>query len=296
MSSTQNVTIFGVGNIGAALSHALMKAGTRLTVWNRTATKPLVKSVVEAGAILETNVRTAIAGSDLLIFSVLDYNAIYTLLEPIHAVSNCLAGKIIVNVTNGTPAEAVGMDEWTKAQGAAHYFDGAVLVTPQMVGTPHSLLIYSGETQDIFDGIKATLASLGLPLYYGPKVGSAATHDTAMLATMCGMFYGALVGMGILRRAGNEVSPGTRQVTTAIIGALVPHLDKLAAAVDSGDAGVEGSSLFMMLPGLKNILQTAEDLDVDASGLKAMGDAIAKAINDGRGDEGLAATLDYMLK
>ena len=301
MSSSHNITAFGIGNMGAALAHAILKAGTKLTIWNRTADRELVKSVVKAGATLETDVKKAIAKSDgILIFCVIDYNSMYKLLEPLAGTSDGLSGKTIVNLTNGTPKQAVEMSQWIKARGAAHYVDGAVLVTPQMVATPQSLLIYSGETQDVFDGIKTALTPLGNPLYYGPEVDAAAAQDLAMLATMYGMFYGAFVGMGILKRAGkahgNKVLPGTSQVTTPIITALAGHLDKLAAVVDSEDWQVnDGNPLLMQVFGLNNIVQAAEDAKVNGSGLKVMADAMGKAVEDGWGDGALSAAIKHLL-
>lgn len=55
------------------------------------------------------------------------------LLEPLAGTTYGLSGKTIVNLTNGTPKQAIEMSQWIKYRGAAHYFDGAVLVTLQMV-------------------------------------------------------------------------------------------------------------------------------------------------------------------
>lgn len=72
-----------------------------------------------------------------------------------------------------------------------------------------------------------------------------------MLATIGGMFYGALVGMGILKRAGkangNKVLPGTNQITTPIITALAKHLDTLAATVDSEEWKVNNGSPLLII-------------------------------------------------
>lgn len=301
MSTTQTISAIGIGNMGAALSLALLKAGIKLTIWNRTADRPLAKSVVAAGATLETDIKSAVAKNDgILIFCVVDYDAMYKLLEPLRETSDGLAGKTIVNLTNGTPKQAIEMNQWIKARGAAHYFDGAVLVTPQMVATPAGLLVYSGETQQVFDGIKDALTPLGHPLYYGPDVDAAAAQDLALLAAMYGMFYGAFVGMGILKRAGkgqgNKVLPGTQQVTSPIIAALAAHLDKLAAVVDSEDWTInDGNPLEMQFVGLNNIIQAAEDVKVDGSGLKIMASAMGKAVEDGWGDGALSAAIKHLL-
>ncbi|KAJ2970838.1 hypothetical protein NQ176_g7990 [Zarea fungicola] len=129
MPST-NVTVIGIGNMGAALAKALLDAGFKLTIWNRSAQRPQVISLIQAGAEFEGDLQTAIRKSDgVLLVCVVDYDAMYTLLAPLDAEDShtALAGRIVVNVTNGTPNQAREMSAWIKARGAACYFDGSVL-------------------------------------------------------------------------------------------------------------------------------------------------------------------------
>lgn len=300
MTTSRNVTAFGIGNMGAALAHALLKADTKVTIWNRTVDRPQVQSVVEAGATLEADVKAAISGSnDILLFCLIDYDAMYKTLEPINGTSDGLAGKTIVNVTNGTPQQALEMSNWIKARGAAHYFDGAVLVTPQMVATPQSLLVYSGESQETFDDIKTLLQPLGAPLYYGSQVDAAAAQDLAMLATMYGMFYGAFVGFGILKRSGQgqdvKVAPGTKQITIPVMEALTAYLGLLADVIDSEDwASNGGNPLLMQVAGVANIIQAAKDANVNASGLEVLAEAMGKAVEDGWADGNVAAASKFI--
>lgn len=45
-----------MGNMGGVLASALVNAGFKLTIWNRTADRPQVKSLVEAGAVYESRI------------------------------------------------------------------------------------------------------------------------------------------------------------------------------------------------------------------------------------------------
>ncbi|KAJ6786389.1 hypothetical protein PWT90_10027 [Aphanocladium album] len=311
--SSQNVSVFGIGNMGAALAKALLNAGFKLTIWNRTADRPQVKSLVEAGATYEGDLRAAIRQSDgLVLFCVVDYNAMYKLLESAPA-DAILAGKTVVNVTNGTPKQAVAMQSWIKARGAAHYLDGSVLVTPEMVATPHALLVYSGEDRAVFDArARPVVEALGAPLYLGGEVDAAAAQDIAMLAAMYGLLHGAFIGFGILQRSGRsenqgadaegekkkkKIAPGTEQVTTPIMAALASLLTRMAKTIDAqnwSDNG--GNPLGMMLAGLDNITEAARDVSVNADGLAVFADAVRKAAADGHADSDFSVTSQYLLQ
>lgn len=306
--SSQHVSVFGIGNMGAALAKALLKAGFQLTIWNRTADRPQVASLVQAGAHYESDLHAAIRKSDgILLFCVVDYKAMYKLLESGPSSSSdasLLSGKTVVNVTNGTPKQAVAMDSWIKARGAAHYIDGSVLVTPEMIATPHALLVYSGADQTVFDKhARPVLQALGEPLYLGGAVDAAAAQDLAMLSAMYGLFQGALIGFHILQRTKGEngeerkIAPGTERVTAPILAALTPLLNRMATTIDTqnwSDNG--GNPLAMMLAGLDNITEAAGDVQVNADGLVVFADAMRRAVADGHGDGDFSVTSKYLLK
>ncbi|XWX01400.1 hypothetical protein V2A60_009428 [Cordyceps javanica] len=325
MSSSQNVSVFGIGNMGAALAKALLDAGFRLTIWNRTADRPRVTSLTAAGAVYEADARAAIRRSDgILLFCVVDYDAVYNILAPLDAAAagsgqspGFLAGKTVVNVTNGTPRQAVAMDAWIRDRGgAAAYIDGSVLVTPEMVATPHSLLVYSGggadgDEQAVFDAlVRPVVQVLGEPLYLGAAVDAAAAQDLAMLSAMYGLLQGALIGFGILQRRSSDadadadaeqqqqpVAPGTERVTVPIMTALTPLLTRMARTVDAASwAHNGGNPLAMMLAGIDNITEAARDARVDADGLAVLAGAMRRAVEDGHADSDFSVTSRYLLK
>jgi len=302
MTSSSEIALVGIGNMGAALAHALLGAGTKVTAWNRTADRALVKSVISAGASFQPDLSQAIHNSSgLVIVCVLNYDTIYTIFGSLAAANDALAGKTVINLTNGTPKQAAEMKEWIMGHGADDYYDGAVLVTPQMVATPQSLLVYSGGTEDAFDGIREHLLPLGLPLYYGPTVEAAAAQDLAMLATMYGMFYGAFVGVGMLkqigRASGAQVAPGIKQITAPIIAALTPLLSLFAEIIDKEDWSDNGGNpLSMQVAAVENIIQAAADSNVDAGGFAVLVNAMKQAVKSGWGDGSLTAAIVHMMK
>lgn len=289
-----NITAIGMGSMGSALVAAYLSASFKVTIWNRSADRPSVQEAIQAGATLKQDISAAISQpSDAIIICVLDYDAIYTLLARLPAGS--LQGKTVVNLTNGTPKQAEAMAVWMKDQDVAAYVDGAVMVTPTMVQSPHSLLIYSGESQAVFDNLASVLSPLGKALYFGEQASAAAAVDIAALSGMYGMFLGGILGMRLLQKMGAEATPATEQITAPVVAALSGHLVKMAREMDAKDwlQGRE-NPLRMQLAGVNNIREALGDAEIDDGGLfGALGGLFSSALERYGEDAGVAAAAQF---
>ena len=73
------VTVIGLGNMGAALARALLGNGREVTIWNRSPEK--AASLVEKGAVLAPSAAAAIAASPIIIVCVTNYAAANHILD-----------------------------------------------------------------------------------------------------------------------------------------------------------------------------------------------------------------------
>ncbi|KAK3901648.1 come operon protein 4 [Staphylotrichum tortipilum] len=300
------VTSIGIGNMGAALASALLKASTPLTIWNRTADRPQVKSLITQGATFEPSLLAALNRSTTILICLLDYASIYSILTPLLSTTPTpLTGKTILNLTNGTPAEARAMASHLRALGASAYLDGAVMVTPQLVGTPAASILLSGETAAQFEAhaVAALLAPAGAVHHVADEVGAAARFDVAALASMYGMFTGAFMGIALLQKgpsgegAKAKAKPVVDQVVVPMLKALVPYVSLLAEMVDREEWMEDlGNPLAMQLVGVENIMKACEEEGVDPSGLGFLVGVMRRAVEDGFGKGGVAAAGRYMSK
>lgn len=308
------VTSIGIGNMGFALASALLKSSTPVTIWNRTTSRPLVQSLLTSGATLQPSIAAAISTSPVLLLCLVDYAAIYSALAPLSDTSSTtpapLAGKTILNLTNGTPAQSRAMEAHLKVLGCEAYFDGGIMVTPQLVGTPASFVVLSGETEQVFQtrGIEELLKPIGAVQYVAEDAGAASLYDVAALAAMYGMFAGAFTGMALLkrlrgqqkRREGKdgekvEVKDAVDGVMVPVLTALVPYVGLLAQQVDEERWGDSlGNPLAMQLAGVKNILQSCEEEGVDGTALNFLGALMERAVDEGFGEGGVAAVVKYL--
>lgn len=298
----QRITFVGIGNMGLALAQTLQNAGHPITIWNRTRDRPQVHKLVELGADFEHDAESAVNRSEgIIIICVLDYDTVYKALGDVSS----FAGKTIVNLTNGSPKQSNAAESWFKQRETTQYFDGAVMATPDLVGTPHSLLVYSGESEENFNKVKGLLAPLGAAHYESSDSGSASRLDLAALAAMYGMFSGAFVGMALLKRQRNllnngeetKVSPGVSKIMIPFLSAIVPYIERLAKSMDEKAWGDSlGNPLGMQATGLQGILQACKEEGVDGGALESLSNNLQRAVKEQGGDGGIAIAGSYLLQ
>jgi 3-hydroxyisobutyrate dehydrogenase-like beta-hydroxyacid dehydrogenase len=141
---------------------------------------------------IEESVREA----DIVVFSLSDYSSTRPLLgQP--GIEAALRGKIVVQLSSGTPKEAREMDSWARQCGTA-YLDGAILGSPAWIGTPACTIFYSGPSE-VFDRAKPVLMAFGdRTVFVGQEIGHASAFDVAVLtfgvSAMLGFLQARLFG------------------------------------------------------------------------------------------------------
>ncbi|MGL5176593.1 MAG: NAD(P)-dependent oxidoreductase, partial [Aeromonas veronii] len=136
----RHLSVIGLGAMGSALATTLLKAGHPVTVWNRSAAKAAPLQAL--GATLAPSVGAAIATSDITLVCVDNYAVSQQLLDE---ASDAVAGKLLVQLSTGSPQGARALESWSHARGA-RYLDGAILCFPDQIGTSDASIICSGAS------------------------------------------------------------------------------------------------------------------------------------------------------
>jgi 3-hydroxyisobutyrate dehydrogenase-like beta-hydroxyacid dehydrogenase len=181
------VALLGTGRMGAALARAQLRAGHTLAVWNRTRAKA---EAVE-GARVAQSVREAVQAADVVLVNVLDYAASDRLLRGADVVE-ALRGKVLVQLTSGSPAQAREAEGWARANEVG-YVDGAIMATPEYIGQPGCTLLYAGASAS-FERVRPVLSAMGDVHFVGENAGHASALDAALLTGMWGRLFGVLQG------------------------------------------------------------------------------------------------------
>jgi 3-hydroxyisobutyrate dehydrogenase-like beta-hydroxyacid dehydrogenase len=91
-----------------------------------------------------------------------------------------LRGKIVVQLSSGTPQESRELDSWARRCGIS-YLDGAILGSPAWIETPACTIFYSGP-EEVFNRAKPVLMTFGdRTVFVGQEIGQASAFDVAVL-------------------------------------------------------------------------------------------------------------------
>jgi 3-hydroxyisobutyrate dehydrogenase-like beta-hydroxyacid dehydrogenase len=148
-------SVIGLGAMGSALARALLRSGYRVTVWNRTSSK--AEPLVREGAIAAANVASAVGASRTVVVCVDNYQVTKAILDT-KEVAAALAGRVVVQLTTGSPQEARDSEVWAREQGA-DYLDGKIFAWPRHIGTAEAAIFVSGA-ESAFRSSEPLLRSL----------------------------------------------------------------------------------------------------------------------------------------
>ena len=285
------VTVIGTGVMGSALARALAGAGHQVTAWNRTRSRAL--PLESAGVTVADGLLDAVGVSDPVIMCVSNQAAAAELLaDP--ALTDLLRGRILVQMTTGTPADGRRNAAWARPLGIG-YVDAAILAYPREIGTPDAEIFYCGPAAgpEAAPGLGPLLGALGTAHYLGEDAGRASVVDAALIA----FFYGTMAGLvQCVNLAAAEGVP---------IGDLLPISGPFFsrfianAVTETGERlaerryGEPQSSLDTHLGGIDLlVLGASREAGIDTSVVTAIRDSFARAVTAGHGAEDIAILAD----
>lgn len=281
MSTGTPVTVLGLGLMGRALAKAFLRAGHPTTVWNRTVAK--AEELAALGATVAHSPAAAIAAAPLVVICVSDYDAVAEVLD------GPLDGRVVVNLTSGTPSRARALAEEVARRGGG-YLDGGIMAVPEAVGRADAMVAFSGP-RPLFDAHEVTLGSLGTCLHFGDDPGLSATHEMATLILMWGILDGFLNGAEILRTAGVSATEYLPIAQTAI-DAVSGWLPGYARQADDGVYPADDGTIDTHLTAMTHVVEESEALGVNTELPRLVKALAERAVVAGHGSSGYVALVE----
>ncbi|WP_354520636.1 NAD(P)-binding domain-containing protein [Paenibacillus sp. OAE614] len=220
-TNMSDITVIGAGPMGSALARTLLRSGKKVTVWNRTSEK--ARALVQDGAVFEPDAALAVNASPIIIVCVATYEISRSILGS-EDVAARMAGKLVVELSTGTPQDARNSEAWAHEQGA-DYLDGAIMATPPQIGMPDTPIFLSGSESAYRRSEPVLRVLAGNLIYLGESVGSASAWDLAALSTMFGSMFGFFHGARILESEGHRVDTFGSMIAdiSPVFGQMIKH-------------------------------------------------------------------------
>ncbi|MFE9444916.1 NAD(P)-dependent oxidoreductase [Streptomyces sp. NPDC006602] len=288
-SDQSAVTVLGLGPMGRALAGALLNAGLRTTVWNRTPGRD--RELLARGAAGAGSAAEAVAASPLTVVCVVNYDAADAVLRDA-AVTDALKGRTVVNLTADTPERARHTADWAAAHGI-RYLDGAIMTPTTTIGTPDAVFLHSGPAE-LYQEHRPVLDALGgTHTHLGEEIGRAASYDIALLDIFWSAMAGYAHALAVARAEGItalELAPFAQG-----IGAILPPLfEEFARDVDSGTFSGELNPITSAVSTMTHIVHASESHGIDASVMRATEDLARRVVALGHGEDGFMRVTELL--
>lgn len=286
--AVSQVTVLGLGEMGSAIAKTFVDRGYRTTVWNRTASKSA--PLAEVGATVAATAAEAVAASPLVVVCLLDGPAVDAVLGSVDA---AVAGKVLVNLTSGSPAQARTNESWARERGA-EYVDGKIMGDPPYVGTPNIMFPFSGSPS-AFKAHEPTLQVLGTIAYHGEDAGLAAVEFMGQVAVAYELLIGFLHTLKLVQAEGVDVAEFAERIAGSI-GAFPPLLSSMGKAVKSGDFPPDLGSLDVQAALMDDMISHRESVGVEAVRMREVKKLMDRRIAEGHGDQGFSSLFALLAK
>jgi len=278
-----DITVIGLGSMGAALARALHEAGHKVTVWNRSPAK--AEPLVSLGMTGAAAVADAVKASPRVLVCIDDYPATKSLLGA-KGVAQSLSGRTLIQLSTGTPAEARDMQAWAKSLGA-DYLDGAIMVYPRFIGTVNAMIMYAGD-EAVFESAGPCLRAFGGDVHFvGRDPGAAAACDMALLSALIANAIGVAHGALICESEG---------VNTDTLASVVGAMDLCRVSHVIRDDSFEkcDAALQTWSKALERIRRQARDRGINGDVPDFMARLFAQAKDAGLGNQDIAAIFKVL--
>ncbi|RYY25307.1 MAG: NAD(P)-dependent oxidoreductase [Chitinophagaceae bacterium] len=243
--ANNSVAVAGIGSMGKKLVE-LLKLEYNLTIWNRTRSRiPDFDGVQIAATAAEAFHQGAI-----VIICVHDYTAVKQVFDSLPHHTN-LDGKLIVNFTTISPAEAKEL-ETTFSQHGAIFINGALQVAPDQMGLPETTILLSGDRSG-YDRLTSLLSVLGGNLrYLGEDISLSSVGDLAMLTWFYGSYFGMIHAVELSKRSGLSLKSFSDLLAEVAPG-FIAFMQHQVQTIEKDDFTITQSPLSISVPAVHRI-------------------------------------------
>ena len=275
------ISVIGLGSMGSTLAKTLLSAGHGVTVWNRSQEK--AELLATDGAQIGATIADAVETSPVTLVCIDNYPTTRKIFASDEVLS-VITDRIVVQMSSGTPPEAVADERWFEEKGAG-YLDAAILGSPKVIGTEAGQILIAGN-ENLWKECKSVLECLaGNFQYTGARIDSAKILDLAWLSQRLGYFMGVFQGL-LLCEAGGV---GLDVFSTTV--AVDARASMIANTIHTNSFTDPINTVKVWKEALHHIQTHAKELGTNSEVLEFIADKFERAESAGYEKEDLAALI-----
>jgi len=282
-----NISVVGLGKMGAALASALLKSGRSVTVWNRSTEK--ATPLVEAGATLVSSPQEAVAASAATIVCIKTHKTTTELLTPISAQ---LSGKTIIDLSTGGAEEATELVEMLTAA-EAQWHIGMINAYPSGIGKAETAILCAGPPE-VWDRWQDAIRVLGgASAHVGTEAAAIPGLFAAMFTARQGFMFGLIYGGAVCRKAGLPMEAFAAQVPVTL-GMAGNYADLFMRTVPTRSYEDPGATVSVYLAALDDVMATFEATETADAFPRLMRDLAQRGVDEGYADQELTSLVEIL--
>ncbi|XSS65714.1 NAD(P)-binding domain-containing protein [Pseudomonas sp. B11] len=282
----KTVTVIGTGLMGSAFANTLLKAGTKVTVWD--GRPSAAAGVVANGASLASSFADAVNASDVVLSIISSASGGVALFRE-HASKLDLNNRFVINLSTAMPEDGEQFRSVVEGNGGK-FINGAITSYPDLIGGPYTIVQYSGNP-DIWRQVEQTMKPVAPEgtLYTGEDLAVPCTVDAAMT----GSFY-AVALAGFLEAAAYAKTHGVDAIQLGdfadkCIDLLRYKVKKSIKEIESNDFSTIQATVDVYLDAVVQWRDALRACGLRASLIGAVADDLAETQKAGHGGLGFCA-------
>jgi 3-hydroxyisobutyrate dehydrogenase-like beta-hydroxyacid dehydrogenase len=281
------LAVLGLGSMGSALAHCLLKAGYDVSVWNRSPGR--AEALAGAGARICGTADDAMSASEFAIVCIKSHKETVDLVS---GLSDSLEGKTICDMSTGDTSDANALVSVLGKRGA-DYMLGMINAYPSGIGGKDTAILTVGRAEvwrrygDIIRALGGTSA------HVGEEPAALAALFAGLFTVRQGFMFGMIYGALVCQKAGIPMQVYSDQLP-ATIKLVNDYHDLFARTVPSEDYDNAEASMKVYALAQEDALKTFLSLDAPAELMELMYARTKTAWDDGLGSKQLTALVQHM--
>lgn len=279
-----DVSVIGLGAMGAIMSQALLDQGKRVAIWNRSPEKGA--ALVAAGAHLCDSAAAALAASPATIFVLLDNHATHEVLR-LPGVKHALANRTIIDFTTSAQDEGLDLQALINRAGG-RYVKSLIVAYPRNVGHRESHTIHTGD-RDAFEQHRVLLEGLAGHTVFLPW-DEALAFSTVLHAHAFAAMVTFFEAVGASNRFDLPASKTARLLLDSSRFFLADALEEAVRRLEAQDFAGDQARLDVHADAFAHIARSLHAQGAWTPVFDAVCKVVQRASSMGYGDQDIAAT------